>query len=252
MASLKCSNCGLVNFATDANCKRCGTPLAHGPEPPGTPTSNVAPQYGSSGQTGYPPPDAYYPQTPASAASQAGDYVFPPPPSVGLYPQGGVWQDKSTLVMSKEAALPDRCVKCNSPANGLRLKRNLYWHNPIYYLLIFGGVLLYLIVALIVRKSATVNIPLCEAHLARRRHMLIAGWLVFLLLGIGGFIVAIAGNEPTLALLGVLGFFAGLILLIIAARTVIPTRIDDRFVWLKGINSDYLNGLPQWPGQMQG
>ena len=244
MASRKCPNCGLVNFATEANCKRCGTPLAPEDLPQsGAPSSKVTPRDETSAS--YPPPDAYYPQ--AHAASPGDAYVFPPPPSTGLYPQGGVWRDKSTLVMSKDAALPDRCVKCNAPTNGLRLKRTLYWHNPIFYVLIFLGILIYFIVALFVRKTATVHVPLCETHLARRRTSLIIGWLL-ILLGLGGFIVAIASNSAAPALLGVLSLLVGFVFAIAAARTVLPTKIDDRFVWLKGINKDYLDQLPQWAG----
>ena len=246
MASLKCSNCGLVNFATETNCKRCAAPLRPDTELPGAPASNVAPQYGASTQQmSYPPPDAYYPQTPTGASE--GDYVFPPPPSAGLYTQGGVWRDQSTLVMSKDAQLPDRCVKCNRPANGQHLKRTIYWHNPIFYILIFAGVLIYFIVAMFVRWKATVQVPLCETHLARRRYLLIAGWIL-LLLGIGGFIIAIAANELIFTLLGFLCLLAGFILLIASARIVLPVKIDERFVWLKGINKDYLNQLPQWGG----
>lgn len=245
MASLKCSNCGLVNFASETDCKRCGTPLLAGENLPqaSIAPSNAAPQYGAG--TGYPPPDAYYPQT--DAASPGDSYVFPPPPSTGLYPEGGVWRDNHTLVMSKDAALPDRCVKCNSPANGLRLKRTLYWHNPIYYVLLFAGILIYFIVAMIVRKTAIVHVPLCETHLGRRRASLIIGWLL-IALGLGGFIMAIAGNYGTPAFLGALSLLVGFVFAIAAARTVLPTKIDDRFVWLKGVNRDYLNQLPQWAG----
>ena len=251
MSSLKCSNCGLVNFATEANCKRCQAPLVQDLQSAGAPSPNAAPPFGLGEHMSYPPPaDAYYPQTPASssAADSPGDaYVFPPPPSTGVYAQGGVWRDNDRLVMSKDAALPDRCVKCNRPANGLRLKRNLYWHNPLIYVLILVGFLVYLIVALIVRKTATVNIPLCEAHLARRRNTLIAGWLL-ILLGLAGFIFAVANNYPMLLLGAALIILAGFIFAIAAARIVIPTKIDDRFVWLKGINKDYLDQFPQWAG----
>ena len=40
----------------------------------------------------------------------------------------------------------------------------------------------------------------------------------------------------------------GVIFAIVAVRSVIPTRIDDNFAWMKGVNKDYLNALPQWPG----
>jgi len=39
-------------------------------------------------------------------------------------------------------------------------------------------------------------------------------------------------------------FFFG----IFAVRIVVPAKIDDKFVWLKGVNKDYLNELPQWIG----
>jgi hypothetical protein len=245
MTSQNCPNCGSFNVTTDTKCKRCGATLAQGVESRDS-ASNFAPQYGAGVPGGtLPPPDVYYPQSQASQSAPEGAYVFPPPPSAGL--QGGVWRDESTLVMSKDAALPDRCVKCNRPSHGLRLKRKLYWHNPIYYIFVFAGVLLYFIVAMFVRWQATVHVPLCETHLARRRYLLIAGWLFFLL-GIGGFIIAIASNELIFAPVGMIAILVGFILLIASARTVLPIKIDDRFVWLRGINKDYLNQLPQWVG----
>jgi hypothetical protein len=43
---------------------------------------------------------------------------------------GGTWREGKTLVMWKEAVLPDRCIRCNAPANGRRLIRKLNWHEP--------------------------------------------------------------------------------------------------------------------------
>lgn len=55
------------------------------------------------------------------AAPQHGIVVNPP----AVDPSGGVWRDGKLLVMHKKAVLPDRCVKCNQPAGGRRLKRSL-------------------------------------------------------------------------------------------------------------------------------
>src|SRR4051794_37594891 len=82
--------------------------------------------------------------------------------------EGGVWRDGLLLVMSKDGELPDRCLKCNLPAHGWRLKRNLSWHPQGWYLLILLHVLVYVIAALIVRKKATIMVPLCECHRRRR------------------------------------------------------------------------------------
>jgi hypothetical protein len=176
----------------------------------------------------------------------ADGYVLPPPPSVGL-PGSGVWRDQKKLVMSKDATLPQWCIKCNAPTNGLVLKRKLTWHHPAIYLILLVAALIYVIVAMVVRKRATVEIGLCEKHLAKRRQGL---WITYLLffLGVGGFVLAIAAEDVTYLLVGVVLLLASVIFALAAVRIVLPTKIDDRFVWLKGVNEDYLDRLPQWPG----
>jgi len=69
-----------------------------------------------------------------------------------------------------------------------------------------------------------------------------------LLLGVVSFFIAIAANDGSPALLGLLLILGGMVFGIVAARVAVPSKIDDRFVWLKGINEDYLDLLPQWPG----
>ena len=214
MSALKCAECGLVNFATETTCKRCRAPLVASSTPQGI--------------------------------VLADGYVLPPPPMVGM-PGSGVWRDKSTLVMSKDAELPDRCVKCNAPAYGSRLKKRLTWHHPAIYLIIFVALLIYFIVALVVRKTATVRLGLCEEHRAKRRRNIWITWLL-VLLGVVGFFAAAANEDGTYLLIGFLLIVAAIIYALVAIRIVSPSKIDDKFVWLKGVNKDYLNELPQWPG----
>ena len=47
-----------------------------------------------------------------------------------------LWQENKKLVARSETVFPDRCIKCNAPAGGSRLKRTLYWAHPAYLLLI--------------------------------------------------------------------------------------------------------------------
>jgi hypothetical protein len=54
--------------------------------------------------------------------------------------------------------------------------RKLSWHNPWLYLLILINILLYAIVALIVRKSAKASPGYCSHHKRARRNRL---WLWF-------------------------------------------------------------------------
>ena len=217
MSSRKCLQCGLVNFATDTVCKRCQAPLtSEFPSVVSSPTQGIVLEDG---------------------------YVLPPPPSYGT---AGVWRDRSTLVMSKDAQLPDRCVKCNAPTTG-RLKRKLSWHHPALFLIILVALLIYLIVAMVLRKSATVEIGLCEEHQAKRRRNIMIGWGLALI-GAIGLILGIATEDGTYAFLGFLSLVAAVVFAIVAVRVVVPTKIDDRFVWMKGVSKDYLNELPQWVG----
>jgi uncharacterized membrane protein YgdD (TMEM256/DUF423 family) len=204
------------------------------------------PGYGYQQQP--PPGYGYQQQPPPGYLTPQGGYAYPPPPFGGQMAGDGMWRDGTRLVVySHGVSLPDRCVKCNAPANGFQLRRKLYWHPPAWYLLILVHLIIYFIVSLIIRKSAEVHVGLCETHQSRRRTMLITGWLLFAA-GILGFVMAGVVNDGTPAGLGGLLFLAGLIVLIIAARVVVPAKIDDRFAWLKGVHSDYLAQLPPWPG----
>jgi hypothetical protein len=161
----------------------------------------------------------------------------------------GVWRDGRLLVMHKNAELPDRCVKSNQPAEGW-LPRKLYWHNPLLYLLIFISLLVYVIVALIVRKKADIKIGLTQKWLSRRRLSNAVGWLSFL----GGIGICIAGGVigedlfPVFLILGLVLSFGGAIYGLIASRMVSPTKITEHHVWLKGIHPEYLDQLPAWDG----
>jgi len=219
MSALKCPQCGLVNFAAATQCKRCGTLF----------TQNLTSVHGSNLQ-GFVLEDGY---------------VLPPPPSIGLS-SSGIWRDGSTLVMSKDAQLPDRCVKCNAFTNG-RLRRKFSWHHPAIYILIAVGLLIYLIVAMFVRKRAIVDLGLCDEHRAKRRTYIWITWLLALG-GVAGFVLAIAANDGIPALIGVLLLFTAIVFGVITTRVAYPSRIDDRFVWLKGVNAEYLNQFPPSPG----
>lgn len=167
-----------------------------------------------------------------------------PPPTHGLQT---IWRDKSVLVMTKEALLPNRCIKCNEPTDE-RLKRKLTWHHPALYLLILPSILIYAVIAIVLRKTATVNVGLCQDHLTRRRRNLAITWALGVV-AVLCFPLAAMLEEATFALVGLLLLFAAAIFGTVTARVVVPSRIDEHFVWIKGVNSDYLQEFPQWQGR---
>ncbi|MCE9554877.1 MAG: hypothetical protein K8T91_16095 [Planctomycetes bacterium] len=165
----------------------------------------------------------------------------------------GIWKDRRLLVMHKHATLPDICVKSNTPCQGRRLKRNMYWHHPALFLTVLLGVLVYAILAVVIRKNAVVWVPLSEEWWARRRRAIAIGWGLALL----GFVVAIGG--PILAaqtktdwlgfgvLAGIGLMLTGMIYGASQAPMVSPKRIDDEYVWLKGVHPAYVAALPDYP-----
>ena len=101
-----------------------------------------------------------------------------------------IWRSGNALVMHRNAVLPDRCVKTNKPAQGRRLKRKLYWHHPALYLLILLNILIYLIVAIAVRKKAIIEIGVSHETLSKRKRAIIVSWIMSLA-GIGLFVLAL-------------------------------------------------------------
>ena len=163
-----------------------------------------------------------------------------PPPE----PAGGYWRDGKLLVTFSENPLPNRCVKCNAPTEPPRRPRKVYWHAAWWYLLILVNIVIYIIVALVVRKSAKVPMTMCRRHLMRRRLFIAFGWVGFIACLFGG-AVLLRGMAAGVAV----GFLGGLlcaVIGVIGARVLWPVKIDSPFVYLKGCGEAYLAELPEF------
>lgn len=185
------------------------------------------------------------------ASPQAPPPQFQPPPYQGYDPLIGIWRQGKLLVMHKAAPLPDRCVKSNQPANGRTLKRKLHWHHPAAYLALLANLIIYIIVASILTKTATIQIGLSEPWFARRRRRIFVAWGVVLLgcvmIGVGISQIEAENGLAALILGGFVVALGGAIYGVIAARLVTPKKITDTHVWLKGVHPDYLKEFPEWP-----
>jgi hypothetical protein len=156
----------------------------------------------------------------------------------------GIWREGKKLVTRSETPFPDRCVKCNQPANGFRLKRVLYWQHPAYYLLLLLNVLILLIVVLIVRKKAILHVGLCEAHRQQRWTAIVAclvGIFVGLALIVGGVIYTSAWAMVG----GILVCLAGLIWGAVKGRTIAASKIDKENVWVSGAGRAFVGEFPE-------
>jgi len=162
---------------------------------------------------------------------------------------GNMWRTGRQLITTSETPFPDRCVKCNAPANGFRLKRVLYWQHPAYYLLLLCNLLILLIVVLIVRKKAVLHVGLCTDHRAQRRQALLIGWIGTL----GGLALAIIGgaafNSGWLVLIGIVVLLGALIYGGVKGPVISAAKVTKENVWVKGVHNDFLAELPEWPGR---
>ena len=148
--------------------------------------------------------------------------------------EDGVYRDGQFLVIPAQgAALPARCVVCNAPAHA-RLTRKLYWHPPGYYVLVFISALVYVVVAMIVRKRAHFELWLCDQHARRRRNGILLGWLGSVVC-FGALFATVASNTNSAIpyLLLIFGFVGSLVGGILLARVVSAHRIDKRYAWLR-------------------
>ena len=159
----------------------------------------------------------------------------------------GLWRQGKKIMTVSETPFPDRCVKCNAPANGFRLKRVLYWHHPAYFLLILCNLLIMVIVMLIVRKKAVLHIGLCAAH-QKQRKVAIAVCAIGMLVGVFVLCAAAVMSSGWLALAGGVLFLAGAVWGAVKGRTVGAAKIDKENVWVSGAGKEFLDTLPERPG----
>jgi hypothetical protein len=159
--------------------------------------------------------------------------------------QGNVWRDGKELVMTPDATLPPRCVKCNERAEPPAKPRTVYWHHWGIYFLLLLNVIIYAIVAAIARRKAKVAPALCARHVKGRRIVITAAWLGAVL----GFAMVVTGVEQgaVVVISGLLLLFGSILFGMILGRVVWAKHIGKEFVRLKGCAPDFLKPLPPFP-----
>jgi hypothetical protein len=264
----RCPKCGFERQAKAAECPVCGVvfsrldPTAATAPPGGSPAPDslvavpprsAAPLRPAPPAPFPPPPDRHFPPPPkAPPAGEIDPYAAPrsvgtpAPVNLGLPPDPswGIWHAGDLIVMSRQATLPNRCVRCGAPAES-RLRTKLAWHTPWLYLLLVAP-LFYLVVAFLVRQTANVEIPLCGRHRrSRRRGLWIAWGILFASIPVG--YAAGVLDQPWLGWMVPLVILIGLIAVVVASRLLVPTRIDRERLWLKSAAPEYLDFLPAGP-----
>ena len=156
------------------------------------------------------------------------------------------WRDGRVMVMLPGTEFPNRCVKCNEPADEPTKTRTVYWYSPWLLLLILASIIIFAIVAMIVRKHAIVSPGLCADHKKRRRNVIAGAWIGV----VAGFLLIYAGvstSSGAQSAIGVLALLISIVVGIAMGRIVHAARIDSEYVRLKGCGKPFLETLPDFP-----
>jgi hypothetical protein len=160
-----------------------------------------------------------------------------------------IFRQGNLLVVHKRAAFPDRCLKSNEPTTS-RLKRSLSWHHPAWFLLILVNLIVFIIVSMIIRKTAVLYIPLADRFKARRIKFMLLAWgcvLLGVLSLLAGFAMGNSDFSISLLILFPILLVTGALVGLFGCRVIYPKKIDDHFVWLGGVCQDFLNECPEFP-----
>lgn len=158
----------------------------------------------------------------------------PPRAAVDTNAVNEYWRDGKAVVLRPGGTLPPRCVKCNETAAQPMKPRKVYWHHWAWYLLVFVNIVIYAVVALIIRRKADVTYGVCARHTMRRR--------VFIGIGIVGVVLgalAIAASPPLGMAIALAAVLAGLF----GSRLAYPMRITKEEVRLAGCSEAFLDSL---------
>jgi hypothetical protein len=172
-------------------------------------------------------------------------YATPAPLVTGGPAPDSAWRDGKTLVVRKGVILPDRCVKCNAPADGPFHKQTVNWHHPALYLLLLAGPVPYAIIISILQEKGSVGVRLCARHRQRRLGLVLTAWA----LGIGGTAAIVASaraHSRFVVIAGIAALFCGVVLGA-CTRLLTAKKIDGHFMWLRGLSPEFLTSFPPLP-----
>ena len=141
------------------------------------------------------------------------------------------------------------CVKCGA-ASAKTVKKGYYWHAPLVFALLLVSPVIYVIVAIIVRKTMKIECGLCNDHARRRLRLILGGWGCL----VAAIVLAVAAASelwnPGLlwAGFGVLLLTSLIVAVVVSRAVLLPKKITKEFGCLSGAGDEYLAQLPEVHG----
>jgi len=173
--------------------------------------------------------------------------------SPGFAMPQGAWAHGNLLIVSRSAALPPFCIKCGRPAVPERFQKKFSWHPRWVYIFVLIALLIYIILAAVMSKRITLQLPLCAKHLEKYRMLRIAAPV--LLLGSIAEMIAAGTALPDRYIgfgiaAGLCALVAGLVCLILFSGVLGINQIDDYYGYFANADPGFLRQLPPPPAGM--
>ena len=143
------------------------------------------------------------------------------------------------------AILPPLCIRCGAPADGKPVEKTLYWHHPALYVALLSPII-YVILAMVIRKGIRVRVSLCAHHAQRRSILVTLAW-VLPLAGIADAIILPQLNVDggIVALITIALLLTGLVLWAVAGSPIRPQSIDQYRGVFTGFCEIFLQQFPE-------
>lgn len=142
---------------------------------------------------------------------------------------------------------PATCIRCGAPADGQPITKTYYWHHPALYLIILVALLIYVVVAMVVRKSIKVTVPLCAQHRQRRSIGVTLAWVLPVIGIADAFILPQFNVDTGIVVLVVIALIlAGLVIWGVVGSPIHPKRIDQFYGEFTGFSETYLQQFPEF------
>lgn len=171
--------------------------------------------------------------------------TFLPPPNAPAIVRSGSNLYIALPPAGQTVYLPALCVKCGRPAAGAPVEKTFSWHPPAWYLLILVGLVIYVIVALVVRKTIRVGVPLCAEHAQRRSLWVTLSWFLPLVGIADAFVLPRFNVDPGwIVLVTVVCLLSGLVIWAVVANPIRPQSIDNFRAEFSGFAEPFLEQFP--------
>lgn len=148
------------------------------------------------------------------------------------------------MAVPRGASLPANCVKCGAPAEH-PWRKKFYWHPSWVYIFLVVNLLIYVLIAILIRKKMELNVPLCEVHHGeRKRYKILAAVMLLGCVPVGLMIGSLLpnGQSPGWAV-GTIMFFTGLFFLHRSSNYMYARKIDEHGGVFRGAKEPFLHLL---------